>query len=1430
MGTTKKTKTKKALWKRILKWFSITLGSLILLLFIAIFFFTDDFIMSSLKSFVYIESKKVYSIDFEDIEFNVGSNTLSLINVKLTPDTNRYKQLQKRNQKKKTLYDLKIEEIVIDNLGFRSLYFDNHLDIKKILIKQPVFEQIGRDTSKKHKSHNRFITEIEKISKKFLNKVTINEIILEDGIFDFYKNLSDTLLSAGIQDVSIYLIDFEISDSITNQDERIIFSKDVEFNFSHITATVDMQHGLEIDSIEISSLKKLITLNGINIYAKNKNPKNKRLKINIPKVELLETDVFDLVFDDFLTGDSLVINHPLIEIHPGYSMKSEHAVNFNTIDKKRIYNLFRNVLKGINFKNLIIQSGNFKESLAGNDTVYKMIAGNYNLQLTGIRIDSNCLTKRQDIEFADKGNLDVENLYILSNDQSHSIRCKNISLSTEPSFIQINLVAVKPEYTCNQSLDGLFPEITITNLDFDKLLHEEVFLIDSLIIKRPAIILRTGNNNGTSKNSIHANLNFDLRVNSFLIEELDYAIQLFDSTSHKTSIYKGVNTHLTLADLHFNKTNHSKPLQLKSYEIRQDNLSAELYNSNRKISFDKLYISSQDSALQLSNASFVKLNQDSAHKNIPESIHFDALRLNQLHPFKFFYDKRFIAGKLSLVNPVIKMGSSAKYSSPKHSKADTASLLKELFFEHVSLENMEINVLYENKPGRLKDVDLDLYNFNFVAGRQNNKLLFSDDIELNIRDFDMDIPERNHQLIVKDISLSTKYKQINFTGLKIKPVNQDKNNASFYLDLPHLSLNGVDFASLHNNNTLNIDKIELLAPDLSFYQKETEPIKIHGSNKPVTITHPGLLENISINKINLSDGFARFLLHEDSTFFIETYLDFKLKNIFTDSTFTFQIFRDTLPTNEICFSLKNINGFDKKKDLQFKINDLSFNIDSSNAVLNGISIQPIKNEVRQSLQNKNINNTLSVNCPKVKFNTIDYRDLFTGKGLRIGEIIIEHSAYTLYDLKKPNKEEIPRTEISSIDLPDFLPVLNILNLNMQNINLDLVQFYPDTTKTYAIRSLSGNINNLLIDTSSVHLPDRILFSDNISLSTGEYKFYSRDSMYCIQAENINLSTADRHLYLTNFRLTPRYPKHEFGVKMGYQTDRMDIEIDSVALSGINFREMLTHGKFDARKLLLNDFIIDAYRDKSVAFPEWQKRKMPQEILKDIPVALKIDTINFMNGHITYGERLKKKYGDGEIYMSSFDGSIFYLNNDTILNPTIFARADFFLMGKGETHAELRMPLVSKHDTFAFNGYIRRMDLSNFNSMTINLFGVAIKKGKGEFEYAALNGNRDYVMGYIKFPFRKLKIQLINMKTGKRGGIGDGILTFLTNEIFLRSNNPRFLRKTRIGAVYAKRDPQKSIFNFVWKGLLSGMESTLGLNNKQQRQERRNLKKQQKSDK
>ena len=136
-----------------------------------------------------------------------------------------------------------------------------------------------------------------------------------------------------------------------------------------------------------------------------------------------------------------------------------------------------------------------------------------------------------------------------------------------------------------------------------------------------------------------------------------------------------------------------------------------------------------------------------------------------------------------------------------------------------------------------------------------------------------------------------------------------------------------------------------------------------------------------------------------------------------------------------------------------------------------------------------------------------------------------------------------------------------------------------------------------------------------------------------------------------------------------------------------------------------------------------------------------------------------------------------------------------------------------------------LDLTKLNRLTENVLGIAITRGKGWVDIPLISGNNVKSGGTLTFRYKKLKIAIYDREKNQMGkGFGSGFMNFMINDLLLKSNNPRFARKARKGLVYFERDTEKAMTNYVWKSILSGMLSTMGFNNKEQRQEKRELKK------
>jgi hypothetical protein len=75
-----------------------------------------------------------------------------------------------------------------------------------------------------------------------------------------------------------------------------------------------------------------------------------------------------------------------------------------------------------------------------------------------------------------------------------------------------------------------------------------------------------------------------------------------------------------------------------------------------------------------------------------------------------------------------------------------------------------------------------------------------------------------------------------------------------------------------------------------------------------------------------------------------------------------------------------------------------------------------------------------------------------------------------------------------------------------------------------------------------------------------------------------------------------------------------------------------------------------------------------------------------------------------------------------------------------------------------------------------------------------------------FKYEDCKVDLLN-KTKKKGG--NDLISFLANAFVIKSNNPANgdLREAKMAYT---RDKNKSMINFWWKTILSGLKDTIGI--------------------
>lgn len=341
----------------------------------------------------------------------------------------------------------------------------------------------------------------------------------------------------------------------------------------------------------------------------------------------------------------------------------------------------------------------------------------------------------------------------------------------------------------------------------------------------------------------------------------------------------------------------------------------------------------------------------------------------------------------------------------------------------------------------------------------------------------------------------------------------------------------------------------------------------------------------------------------------------------------------------------------------------------------------------------------------------------------------------------------------------------------------------------------------------------------ISFATGESNlkepgFFTADGFYTLKAKTLNLSKS-RHssfISLDSPELIPGHKKYQFARKKGYQSDRFELKIDNITSRAVDFNDLFKNQRFYSRLLTIKNPQIEVFRDKNIPKkPNRPPRKFPQQLLREMEFKLRIDHIRISNGYIDFIEHAKDQKRAGKVFVNEIQANIENVTNYPELmeeKPSIGLTASAKIMGKGSLKASFTIPINDKNNAFNFYGSLGRMDMRVFNSILVPNSQIRIRSGIIDRADVSARCDNRQAKGEMKLFYRNLKISLLKVKEGgkykKRG-----FKSFMAN-IFIRQNNPKPGKPIKVGEILFIREQPISIFAYIWKAILSGFKSSVGL--------------------
>jgi len=427
------------------------------------------------------------------------------------------------------------------------------------------------------------------------------------------------------------------------------------------------------------------------------------------------------------------------------------------------------------------------------------------------------------------------------------------------------------------------------------------------------------------------------------------------------------------------------------------------------------------------------------------------------------------------------------------------------------------------------------------------------------------------------------------------------------------------------------------------------------------------------------------------------------------------------------------------------------------------------------------------------------------KGINLAKVIfkndIDISEVTIYN--SSIKGKIP---FSGEATP---PIVSPLNIRIGRIFFDKIDLAIQSTLTaqaYSVKEGVLKVYDLQVekrDTLSLGIVKQFDFEAEELFSV------SSDSMYSYTASDIIYSATSKTLVVKSFSIQPNYADYNFTSRYEFQTDCIE-----AGFSNIYVHDFSAAGYFKSRSLVssyieIGKMDVNVFRDNRKKFRHVNKSAF-QDVIYNYPGIIHIDSIGLISGNVTYTEHVEKANEPGRISFNDIHAKIYKITNDTIYkteNASLELRGDALLMGKGKMTILLKGRIFDNHNTFSLNGTLSGFEANELNPMLEKNAFIYVTSGKIDAMNFSFTANNTKATGKMIMLYHGLDIAVKNKRTDDTTAFRERLISLIAKRKVLDSN-PIPNEDVREGIIDYERDPERFLFNYCFKSILSGIKSSL----------------------
>ncbi len=1411
-----------------------------------------------LKNFIIktveIRSEGLYKVELKDINVNFLKLGFEVNQFHLIPDRTIYRAKKAKGEVKTGLYDIQIPHFEVNGLRFLTAFYENSFIINSLIINKPDLRLLDVPIFRNNKDYREEYDDIRPIIMELVEYFLVRDLYINEGVFDIFLEKEGQVENFTASKITLRLKNFQIDKRNPEGQEKFLYSDGAELIFKDYKLVLkDGIHVIDANEIGINTLDSIVYARGFSLnpsqISLNKLRESRKSYFTtfFPEILLSGADVIKAYEKDTFNIQKLLILRPKI----GYFNQtplSERVKSEKTLKNQvNFFPLINGYLNEVNIGEFDLEKGNFRYAEPLENVPENVDISGIDVNLEGFHIDSTAYRNFERILYSKNLELDFNSFRMSLRDSVHVLQANSLFISSKEKILKAKGLQIKPQKNFDKSikkdqLNILLPTIELRGLDLYKMYLEGNLLANALIVDGPAVnieIKKKGKNKKNKKDRKSANDVYNLfsrYLKSSSIDQINInqgSIDFDQTVEGKNEEIIADNISLILYNFFLDSISfvsqnnflfsENIDLELKDYDFL-------LPNEINEIKVGLFQFSSKNREINLRDISMKALRKDTIRQRLKRQrksgyLEFEIpiVKFKNADIIRVFKERQIVVDKILIEEP--HLYSYKLEELPKDTvlppdldniKNSIQSLFPFIMVKNLELSNGEISSFSINGDSSINNYNnklhLTLKGLNLIPdsiSMSTENIFFSKSVDAVIHDQKLFINKGLYQITSDSMIYRFPEKQLKIVGFKLEPVLKEGIEFSESIEIsfhsPVAIFNDVNLEEVYDNQILNVDSLKFDSLKIVLQQRNTarkEDTLVKGN-----FNMPRILKELNVSSIDIGYGEI-------------DYFDIKKTKI-AEAVFNGQIIKteladhtlgakpESLPFTDFRFEIPKIKFVAKKINHTLLIDSINFDLASntfSSKTVNFVLDSIYRDSIR-------LNNAVYSNARIDSFHIsgIDFSNFYVNRKARIDTFLIWNPNIEVHDYgNSASKPGLKKIEFYSL-IKDFI----------KEIQTDEILIYNGKLKNYKHSNdsieLRTSLNNIYIDLSDFRVDslsagrNRFLFSEDVVFRLKDYSKILPDEMNMVLFDEIGFSTGEEKIYASGTHLKPLYDDFDYARTLGFQSDRVEAKIKTIEIRAVDLEKLYLSDELRAGELFIDSLYIDDFRDKRVALNENFRPPMIHEVIRNIPVLFSIDSIHIVHGNARYREFAADGEYPGEIFFNDINSKIYLISNDSNYyryRPNSYLFAIGKLMDQGDIIMSGNFNFMDTNNTFSIRGSLGSMDMTAVNPMTENVAFVSIKSGISKSLNFNFEADEDYAKGDLNFKYSKFKIFVINKKTGEAEGLDEGIVSWFANTFLINSKNPH-LGFFKDGEIFFRRDKGKSIVNYVWKAIYSGIKTSIG---------------------